>query len=246
MKKIDYCLGEGITSFSTLRDSESYSGKYNGFNSCHYVNDSVQHVDSCRKELVSMLGIPEENLIVPTQIHSPNVEIVDRFITKDSPELDGLDALVTDLPAMALVVHTADCVPVLMSDPVARVVAAVHGGWRGLVAGILENTVANMINVGAKPRRILAQMGPHISSSAYEVGEDILSDFADDEIIKRDGKNYIDLSRVVINRLEKVGVPAENINDCQRCTFTEEEQFFSARREGKDSGRMASVIMINP
>ncbi|MCH5319953.1 MAG: peptidoglycan editing factor PgeF [Paramuribaculum sp.] len=246
MKKSNFAIADGITAFSTLRDSANYNGNYNGFNTCGYVNDDPGHVESCRKELALELGVDEKELIIPHQTHSANVEIVDSLFDTDSPELDNLDALVTDLPGKPLIIHTADCVPLFLVDPVIPVVAIVHGGWKGLVNGIVENTIANMINLGAKPARILAQLGPHISARNYEVGEEMKSVLSPDELIAENGKYYADLNRLTVNRLMKVGVRPENIKESGQCTFADEENLYSARRDGIDTGRIASVIMINP
>lgn len=222
MKKISFDLGEGIVAFTTLKDKET---------------------DDIKKNIAEELGIAPKDLFIPGQTHSAKVEIVDRLSSPDEEEMQGVDALVTQESRLALAVRTADCMPVFFFDPVVRVVAMAHGGWRGLVAGILENTVANMINVGAKPPRIKIVFGPHISVGSYEVGEDIITDFENDEILKRGTRFYADLAKVAANRLARVGVRPENISNSDIDTFTEVD-CYSARRDGMQTGRMYSVVMM--
>ena len=221
MKKINFNLGENITAFTTLKDNT---------------------VD--KNSIAADLGIEPSALFVPEQTHSSHVEIIDSLSQSEGDDMQGLDALVTQEPGKALAARTADCLPVFFFDPKVRVIAVAHGGWRGLVAGILENTVANMINLGAKPPRIKVQFGPHIAVESYEVGDDILSNFCPDEVTERDGRRFVDLSKVALNRLAQVGVLPENISLCDIDTFTNPD-CFSARKEGIDTGRMYSVIMLD-
>ena len=142
---------------------------------------------------------------------------------------------------------TADCLPVLMASEDGRVVAAAHAGWRGLLAGVLEQTVAAM---DVDPLKLLAWMGPAIGPQAFEVGPEVRQAFLDaapqsDAFApaERQGHYLANLYHLARYRLASAGV--NRIQGGNRCTFNESEHFFSYRRDGQ-TGRMASVILINP
>jgi YfiH family protein len=145
---------------------------------------------------------------------------------------DG-DALVTDEPGLLLAIRTADCVPILLADLERRVVAAVHAGWRGTVAGILARTVGEMQSkYGTKPIDVVAAIGPSIGPCCFEVGPEVPL-----PVVGRKA----DLWAANREQLERVGVG--RIWVAERCTMCEPESFYSFRR-GKDTGRMVSAIGI--
>jgi len=145
---------------------------------------------------------------------------------------DG-DALISAEPGVLLAIRTADCVPILLADPVRRVVAAVHAGWRGTVAGIAGKTVERMrAEYGTDPTDVLAAIGPSIGPCCFTVGQDV-------PLPQQDGK--ADLWEANRKQLEGVGVGV--IWVAERCTMCEEQEFYSFRR-GKDTGRMVTAIGI--
>ncbi len=164
------------------------------------------------------------------------------------------DAIVTATPGIAVSALTADCAPVLFAEPVARVVAAAHAGWRGALEGILEATVAAMEGLGATRENITAAVGPAIGPSAYEVGWEFQATFLDRD---RDSapffstpqagvRPYFNLPGYVADRLRRIGVAREP--EPTPCTFAREDLLFSYRRSGHqgdgDYGRQISAIVL--
>lgn len=250
MKTLVYDMGCGITSFSTGRDTVTGAGCYDGFNACHYTGDDPVHVDSCRRELMrSVDGI--ECLVIPRQTHSLNVAVIDR---EPAVPLVDVDAVVTASRGIAIAVNTADCVPVLLADPDAGVVAAVHSGWRGTVGHIVLEALDAMVRLGAVPGRVRAVMGPSICTGCFEVGAEVAVEFekafplvAGVVVYGADTatRPHVGLREAIRHDLEQAGLPAGNIDSvsspCSRCNPVE---WWSARRLGVDSGRTLSLIML--
>lgn len=191
------------------------------------------------------------------QVHEAKVAFIERpGMTRE--ELEGYDVFVTTLPGVAIGVRTADCVPVLLYDPVKRVVAAAHAGWKGTVLHISEKTVAMMtIKHGCQSADIRAVLGPSIGPDSFQVGEEVAEHFKNahfpmDEIWSFRGKgdstpmsggHHIDLWKANCWLLEQAGVKPKNIQVCGIDTYTD-ESFFSARREGYSCGRIINSIML--
>ena len=160
------------------------------------------------------------------------------------------DAIISDDPQQLLSVRTADCVPVLLASIDGRFVAAVHAGWRGVVAGAVTTAARAMMQTYAldSPASLVAAIGPSIGFDAFEVGSEVLAEFHrvfGDHAQMREvpgGKGFVDLRRAISIELQRLGVPANQIDTTDRCTFTHANEFFSHRRENGVTGRMASVI----
>lgn len=196
-------------------------------------------------------------VIQPHQTHSVNVAVIDRP-DYSREQLEGIDALVTNLPGVAIGVRTADCIPVLLYDPVARAVGAAHSGWRGTINKICGQTVlAMMRNFGSKPTDIKAVIGPGICKDNFQVGEDVAQLFkASGFPVERiwafrgprkegsmEGGHHIDLFEVCRITLEECGLQPENIQVAGICTYASPE-FYSARREGASCGRNINAIRL--
>ena len=147
-----------------------------------------------------------------------------------------------------LAVRVADCVPVLVSSADGAVAAAIHAGWRGVVAGIIGNAIRAM-NVA--PQRLVAAIGPCIGFDSFEVGDEVLGEFArafgdDDAAVRKHPDNptkgYVDLRAAVRVHLTNAGLAHDRIDTTDRCTFRDRDEFFSHRRERGITGRMAAVI----
>lgn len=191
------------------------------------------------------------------QVHEAKVAFIERAgMTRE--ELEGYDVFVTTLPGVAIGVRTADCVPVLLYDPVKRVVAAAHAGWKGTVLHISEKTVGMMtVKYQCNAADIRAVLGPSIGPDSFQVGEEVAehfknADFPMDEVWSFQGQgdgtpmsggHHINLWKANCWLLEKAGVKPENIQVCGIDTFTD-ESFFSARREGVHCGRIINSIML--
>ena len=191
------------------------------------------------------------------QVHGCRVAIVDRpGMTRE--ELEGYDALITHLPGVAIGVRTADCVPVLLYDPVRRVVAAVHAGWKGTVLHISQEVIAAMAHdFECHPADMKAVMGPAIGPDSFQVGEEVVAQFRESGFPMDDiwsfrghsdgtpmsGGHHIDLFKANRWLLEQAGIPPDRIRICGIDTFTT-EAFFSARREGVRCGRIINSIKL--
>lgn len=204
-----------------------------------------------------------EGIILPVQTHSCNVAVA----RESQAEYPDTDALVTDKAGVMIGIRTADCVPVLLCDDVRRVVAAVHAGWRGTVGGITHKAVDVMVSeFGCRPADMHAIIGPSISPEAFEVGNEVVEQFMragfpKNIVLKNplplakrfgegvpqrggEGASHIDLWKANQWLLTEAGVPAKQIEVAGLCTCTNTNRFFSARREGIDTGRLVSGIMI--
>lgn len=165
------------------------------------------------------------------------------------------DASVTNIPDEVLAVLTADCMPVLFASKNGEVIGVAHAGWRGLSRGVLENTIQAMCGLSSSlsPQDILAWMGPAIGPTAFEVGEDVLEAFSGQSqsilsqafspILGQPGKYLADLYTLARDCLNSLGI--KQIDGGDFCTFTDEQRFFSYRRD-KATGRFASLIWISP
>lgn len=234
----------GITAIATNRNCSNPADPYDGFNACHYTGDEPDRISRCRSKLADYFGVDTTRLIIPRQTHSVNVATIDRIPFDGN--LEGVDALVTALPDVVLAIHTADCVPLVMADNEARVVAAVHAGWRGAAGGIVLNALDRMISLGAKPESIHAAMGPCICGNCFEVGEEVAGQFPIDCVRCRSGeKPHIELARFVAGQLIQRGIPTENISLPIACSRCNPNRYFSARRLGINSGRTTTAIMLS-
>ena len=182
------------------------------------------------------------------QVHSNLVHAVrDNEFANDAPEGD---AAYTSLSGMALGVHTADCVPVLIADREARAVAVVHAGWRGTSEGVVRRTVESLVSdLGTHASDLSAAIGPHIGVCCMEVGEEVFDRFQDPELFgRRDQweKPHLNLAEANRRQLVNAGVLSENVQISTLCTRCREDLFYSYRRDGETAGRMLSVIGIEP
>lgn len=225
-------------------------GIYRGLNAGVGSQDSRENVAENRARIAATFGVAPQNLLSLYQVHSPDALIVRESFGAERPKAD---ALVTDRPGLALGVLTADCGPVLYADGEAGVIGAAHAGWKGALTGILESTIAAMETLGARRERIVAVLGPSIGPDNYEVGPEFVDRFtavsADNGAYfrpsPRPGHALFDLARYTLDRLARAGVAAHGVD---RCTYAEEENFFSYRRathrgEG-DYGRQISAIVL--
>jgi YfiH family protein len=157
------------------------------------------------------------------------------------------DAMVSDDESRILAVRVADCVPVLLSTRDGRRVAAIHAGWRGVIAEIVPAAVRMLLRE-ARVEDIVAAIGPCIGFEAFEVGPEVLEQFiaafGDDAPIRRrdDGKGHVDLRAAIRTQLLQLGIRGEQIDTTNRCTFRDADEFFSHRRDRGVTGRMMAII----
>lgn len=236
--------------FFTRRGGVS-RGIYGSLNVGLGSGDDPSDVAENRRRAAAALGRPAEALSTCYQIHSASVRVAERAWGDARPEADGVVTAAAGVLCGAL---AADCAPVLLVDPQARVAAAVHAGWRGALGGVVEAAVEAMCRLGATPSHIVAAVGPCIGPSSYEVGLDFLAAFeARDPDHARffapgagPDKRLFDLPAFVLDRLSRAGVAqSEWIG---RDTLAEDTEFFSNRRafhRGEpDYGRLLSAIVL--
>ncbi|HYD01087.1 MAG TPA: peptidoglycan editing factor PgeF [Phycisphaerales bacterium] len=208
--------------------------------------DAAENIARNYRRLFAVVGATGRRLVEVHQVHGSAVDVVSRA----SPRPEGTpdpkaDAIVTDDPSIVLAVRTADCLPLLLASGDGRVVAAVHAGWRGVLAGIVQASVDAMRGLGADA--IVGAIGPCISGEAFEVGEEVADEF--ERVFKPEtlvvlrkphwARPHIDLKRAVFLQLAASGAAGAQV--LPNCTFSEPELFFSHRRNRK-TGRMAAVI----
>lgn len=245
----------GIFCFSTTRHGGYSKGEYASFNCNSYCGDCPEDVRRNQELLRSLLPAPCR-LIIPHQVHGTEIRIIDSTFdrlskTDKAALLEGVDALVTNVWGQCLCVSTADCTPVLCYDACQKVIAAIHAGWRGTVAGIVSKTVEMMKQTyGTKGKDVYACIGPGISRDAFEVGNEVYDAFCRAGfdmpcIAVRKRKWHIDLWEANRLQLLAAGVNPEHIELSGICTWKENLDFFSARRQGISSGRILSGIMMH-
>lgn len=187
-----------------------------------------------RAYIAGVLGVAADRLVTVHQAHTADcVTVSQPFSPVSAPRAD---AMVTRVPGIALAVSTADCTPILFAEPEARVIGAVHAGWRGALSGVLEACLAAMDALGAKRERIRAAIGPTIRQPSYEVGPEVVAAFTkvDPSFARffapaaREGHAMFDLPGVVAERL--IAADIEQIEDLGLDTYAEEARFFSYRR----------------
>ena len=226
-------------------------GIYASLNCGFRAADEREHVIENRRRALFALA-RNAALVTVRQVHGNRaVSVVTAWGSGQEPEAD---AMVTNEPNIALGILTADCAPILLADPSARVVAAAHAGWKGALAGVLESAVAAMEELGAKRENIAAAIGPTISQVNYEVGVELNAAFAAQAPENgrfftpgaRANRFQFDLEGLVADRLARCGIGS--IDRLSLCTYGLESEFFSHRRathrhEG-DTGRQISAICL--
>jgi len=269
-----YDMGPHVTAFSTTRHGGHSKGNYAAFNINRYCGDSDVCIRKNREALCSLLGIGDDCLIMPHQVHLTKTVRVDEALLSLSEEqrwvaLEGYDALMTNLPGVCIGVSTADCIPLLLYDEPHHAVCAVHAGWRGTVARIVEKAIAEMkAAYGTSPEYLKAQIGPGIHLDSFEVGDEVYEAFAnagfDMEVISKKlpssysgskfytlhsslftYKWHIDLPECNRQQLLAAGLLPQNIKVSPICTYQQLSDYFSARRLSINSGRIFTGILMN-
>jgi YfiH family protein len=210
------------------------------------VRDPWENVLENHRRLFQAIGITPRQRLSCHQVHGTTVQV---FRGGDWPEPQPQgDAIITDDPTVVATVRVADCVPVLLSSRDGRLVAAVHAGWRGVVAGVLPEAVEAMVRLGTDPRDIFAAIGPSIGLGAFEVGPEVVAEFVavfpEPALVHGlpGGKSRLDLRAALVSSLRRCGVPETQVDTTDRCTFRDADEFFSHRRERGITGRMSAVI----
>ena len=197
-------------------------------------------------------GIHIDRVATVNQVHGENIVRINELNIRESRSIHA-DALMTDVPGIAVGVETADCVPILLFDPVRPAVAAVHAGWRSTVKKIVQKAVYRMHEeFRSEPSRLIAAIGPAICGKCYEVDEPVMGPVQAafsfwPEVAAPRGTDRWSLDLVKANHIElmQIGLAEKNIHTAGVCTSCRKDLFYSYRAEGK-TGRMLSVIMLKP
>jgi YfiH family protein len=211
-----------------------------------------------RQRWSKALSIDPNHLAVPHLVHGSDVCVVDLdhrgLGAAPGTRLVGrYDALVTRLPKVPLMTTHADCMALLLYEPNAQIVAAVHAGWRSTVGGVVERTIDVMTTqCGADPHRIVGYVGPTICGTCYEVGDEVVAAWelasAPDPakaVTRRNGRWHFDLVEANVQMLVRCGVQSQNIQLSEVCTRCNGQHWFSHRGQGARTGRFAAFIMMN-
>jgi YfiH family protein len=214
---------------------------FDTFNLGDHVGDDPVAVAANRSRLAAEVGLGADRVVWMNQVHSDHVEFVDSVQARP---FDSTDALVTTTPRLALAVVTADCVPVLMSDPIAGVVAAAHAGRVGARNGIVARTLEAMVNAGAHVGDVSVVLGPAVSGRNYEVpaamADEVEAALPGSRTVTAKGTPGLDLRAGIARQLMDLGVAAVEIDP--RCTV-DDTALFSHRRDAP-TGRLACLVWI--
>ena len=246
-----YDFGPRVVAFSTTRHGGVSQGNYSSLNINAYCGDDLEAVAENRRLLSLELPIPNASrIIVPHQVHDSVVQVIDEDTLGQQELIEGVDALITRLPGVCIGVSTADCIPIIIYDPVHHCAAAVHAGWRGTVKRIAESVARQMYAFYRSDYGELQVMiGPGISLKNFEVGQEVYDEFLQagfpmERIAARYAKWHIDLPLCNRLQLEQLGVRPENIRETGICTYDHADDFFSARRLGINSGRIFTGVIL--
>ncbi|HSH29442.1 MAG TPA: peptidoglycan editing factor PgeF, partial [Thiohalobacter sp.] len=233
----DWPAPAGVRAVSTTRTGGVSTGPYASLNLAGHVGDDPANVAANRVRLRERLQLPAGPAWLE-QIHGTGI------LDLDAEPPGPADGALATRPGRVCVVMTADCLPLLLCSRAGDRVAAVHAGWRGLAAGVIE---AALDRLAGRGEALLAWLGPAIGPTAFAVGEEVRAAFlrhdprAAQAFQRRDGELYADLYTLARQRLAAHGVTA--VYGGGRCTWSEPEQFYSYRRDGT-TGRMASLIWL--
>ena len=238
----DWPAPAGVHAAFTIRLGGHSAGPWASFNLGARVGDDGDAVAANRAALVRALGLPS----APQWLHQ--IHGTTLVAAADDGVERAADAIWTRQRGLVCAVQSADCLPILLCDREDTLVAAVHGGWRGLAAGILPLVLRDL---GVPPDRLLAWLGPAICGRCYEVGGEVRAAFstADDHLASqfrpagRPGHWLADLPGIARCQLEAAGVPAAAIHGGDLCTLEDDRRFYSHRRDGI-TGRMAALIWL--
>jgi YfiH family protein len=246
-------LEAGVVAAFTGRSGGTSAQPHATLNLGLRVGDDLQRVLANRRRVATVLGLAGRPWALARQVHGARILTVEAVRLgqgppEAKPPLGDGDGLVTADPGVVLAVLTADCAPVLLADPAAGVVGALHAGWRGLAAGVVEAGVAAMAELGADPAATVALVGPAVGGCCYEVGPEVREAVGDRLpaalATTRDGRPALDPAAGAAQALALAGVGQVTV--AAECTFDLEERHFSHRRDAGRTGRQAGLIALVP
>ena len=222
------------------REIEKMGSRFMSVTNQEESTDALKALDNNRKIASDYLKKPNIGLCMGKQVHSARIAYVRR-----PGVIENTDGLVTDKPGLAIGVLVADCAAVLIADPVNKIVAAVHAGWRGAIEGILSEAILQMEKIGAEPDLMHVYVSPCISRQSFEVGNEVAAQFPERYVDRSWEKPHVDLRGFILQELKKAGVSLESLIQEDKCTMTHPETLHSFRRDGAESGRMLAVVVLS-
>lgn len=252
--------GHNLDALVTTRHGGVSGGSYDSLNLGLHVGDDATAVLENRRRAAAALNVGLAEMVFCNQSHHRNVHVVTsadrgRGALSQDDAIPATDALVTAEPGIALVVMVADCVPIVLYDPVAHVLACVHAGWRGTVARVSEAALEAMTALGSQPHDVIAGLGPAISPERYQVDYDVLE--AAEQcfggrgtagVIRPDGtgKWLFDLWEANLTVLREAGLREDNLNAAAVPTGRAGGGRFFSDRETRPCGRFAAIALLQP
>jgi YfiH family protein len=240
--------------FTTRHEGVSRT-PYNSLNLGMNTLDKPHNVEGNRSLLARAFGLNQDMLVTARQVHGSDILVIDEP-NEDYSHFLGVesDAVITNQVGVMIGICVADCVPILLCDPVNRVVAAVHAGWQGTAAQLASKVVAGMKSqFGCDPKMLQAAIGPSIGKCCYEVDAPVRQAFTQNgmawnSFTEQTGEGNWRLDMAAANRelLLLAGVPASSIQTSDMCVSCQRELFFSYRRDGGETGRQMGFIMLKP
>lgn len=214
---------------------------FDSLNLSEGVGDDAHAVRENRRRLLAALGDDTDRVAYATQVHGAHV------LLPGGPGLAGNgDALIARAPGLAVVVGTADCLGVLAWDRAGRAVAAVHAGWRGIVAGVVERTLESLAQHGIAPAELTVALGPRIGPCCFEVAPDVSSRLSEFVRTGSSGRTTVDLAAAVRRRLAASGVRDEGVRNLDECTACGTGSWYSHRRDRGRTGRLWAIAILKP
>ncbi|NUM72502.1 MAG: peptidoglycan editing factor PgeF [Ignavibacteriaceae bacterium] len=211
-----------------------------GFNLSLSVGQDEEKVLNNRRQWLSGLGLDIEHCAFQKQVHGDRI----RYVTAGGIKGES-DAMITDTPGLGIVISSADCPAIFIYDPVRKMIAGIHSGWKGSQKKILEKTVNLLINGwGCNPADFYAYIGPCISGENYEVGEEVAVLFDPAYLQVHKGSFYLDLKKLNYEILVNAGVPKSHIRYSELCTWEHSSILHSYRKHGTVSGRALGVLAM--
>jgi YfiH family protein len=239
---------DGFTHAFVTRAGGVSPAPYDSLNLAMRWGDVRENVFENRRRLFAACGV--ERAFFVRQVHGADVVRVDAGSAPELPPETEADALVSDVPGVALGVFTADCVPVLVADPATGAVAAVHAGWRGVIAGVVPAALRALAgHYGSRAADVRVALGPAIGACCFEVGAEVEATFQASfpgvALVHTGpaGKPHVNLKRALAAQLAAVGVAADQVDAGDECTKCDAARFFSYRRDNTRTGQHLSVIV---
>lgn len=226
----------GLVAGVSTRHGGLSEAPYTSLNLGVHTDDDSAVIEQNLSLFCTDLGVSSADLARSYQVHGDKI-----WVTGRAGYQSGFDAMVAVQPGVFAGVGIADCTPILLADPVTRVCAAIHAGWKGTVAKIVEKTAKRLIeNRGSNPADILAYIGPCISLAHFEVGDEVAAQFDEAFKIRKGAKWHVDLKAANAAQLQALGIQQIEIDPA--CTVANNADFFSHRTEKGVTGRMLALI----